>query len=63
MAFKKKSLLFELMGLDAREDLLGLSNEEQTLQTHIKGDIAYLSFFGRDFLETKFSAFVCEGGR
>ena len=30
LAFSKKSLLFELLGLDAREDLLGLSHEEQT---------------------------------
>ena len=39
--FRKKSLLFELLGLDAREDLLGLSHEEQTCRTQIKGDIAH----------------------
>ena len=43
MAFRKKSLLFELLGLDAREDLLGLSHEEQTHCTQIKGDIAHLA--------------------
>ena len=31
MAFKKKSLLSELLGLDAKEDILGLSHEEQAL--------------------------------
>ena len=29
LAFGKKSLLFELLGLNAREELLGLSNEDQ----------------------------------
>ena len=28
LAFRKKNLLTELMGLDAREELVGLSNEE-----------------------------------
>ena len=31
LAFKKKSLLSELLGLDAKEDILGLSHEEQAL--------------------------------
>ena len=35
LAFWKKSLLSELLGLDAREDLLGLSHEEQTRRTQI----------------------------
>ena len=29
LAFRKNNLLTELMGLDAREELLGLSNGEQ----------------------------------
>jgi len=29
LAFRKKNLLTELMGFDAREELLGLSHEEQ----------------------------------
>ena len=29
LAFRKKSLLSELLGLDAREEFLGLSNEDQ----------------------------------
>ena len=30
LTFRKKCLLFELLGLDAREDLLGLSQKDQT---------------------------------
>lgn len=36
LAFRKKSLLFELLDLDAREDLLGLSSKEQICRTQIK---------------------------
>ena len=43
MAFRKKCLLSELLGLDAKEDLLGLSQEEQTCCIQIKGDIAHLA--------------------
>ena len=43
LAFSKKSLLSELLGLDAREDLLGLSHEDQICHTQIKGDIAHLA--------------------
>ena len=39
LAFRKKNLLTELMGLDAREELLGLSNEEQSRCLQLKGDI------------------------
>ena len=39
LAFRKKYLLSELMGLDAKEELLGLSNEEESRQTQVKGDI------------------------
>ena len=31
LAFKKKSLLSELLGWNAKEDILGLSHEEQAL--------------------------------
>ena len=41
LTFRKKSLLSELLGLDARENLLGLSHEEH--HTQIKGDIAHLA--------------------
>ena len=39
LAFRKKNLLTELMGLDARKELLGLSNEEQLCRIQLKGDI------------------------
>ena len=43
MAFRKKNLLTELMGLDAREELVGLSNEEQICRLQLKGDIEQLA--------------------
>ena len=36
---EKKNLLTELMGLDAREELPGLSNEEQLRHIQLKGEI------------------------
>ena len=39
LAFRKKNLLTELMGLDVREELVGLSNEEQICRLQLKGDI------------------------
>ena len=41
--FRKKNLLTELMGLDAREELAGLSNEEQIRRLQLKGDIEQLA--------------------
>ena len=35
LAFRKKSLLSELLGLDAKEDLLGLSQDDQTRRIQI----------------------------
>ena len=43
MAFKKKNLLIELMGLDEREELVGLSDEDQICHLQIKGDIDQLA--------------------
>ena len=43
LAFRKKCLLSELLGLDAKEDLSGLSLEDQTCCTQIKGEIAHLA--------------------
>ena len=40
---KKKKLLTELMGLDAREELLGLSGEDQLRRIQLKGDIEQLA--------------------
>ena len=49
MAFRKKSLLFELLGLDAREEFLGLSNEDQNRRIQIKGDIEHLASMEETF--------------
>ena len=43
LAFRKKILLTELMGFDAREELLGLSNEEQLRRIQLKGDVEQLA--------------------
>ena len=43
LAFRKKNLLTELMDLDAREELLGLSNKDQLLHIQLKGDIEQLA--------------------
>ena len=39
----KKKLLTELIGLDAREELLGLSGEDQLRRIQLKGDIEQLA--------------------
>ena len=49
LAFRKKSLMFELLGLDAKEELLGLSHEEQSRQTQVKGDIEVLATMEETF--------------
>ena len=41
LAFRKKKLLTEMMGLDAKEELLGLSNEDQIRRIQLKGDKAF----------------------
>ena len=43
LAFRKKNLLTELMGLDAREESVGLSNEDQHRRIRLKGDIEHLA--------------------
>ena len=43
LAFRKKCLLSELLGLDAREDLSDLLQEEQTCRIQIKGEIAHFA--------------------
>ena len=49
MAFRKKSLLSKLLGLDAREEFLGLLNEEQNHRIQIKGDIEHLASMDETF--------------
>ena len=41
--------MFELLGLDAKEELLGLSHEEQSRQTQVKGDIEVLATMEETF--------------
>ena len=43
LAFREKNMLTELMGLDAREELVGLSNEEQIRRLQLEGDIEQLA--------------------
>ena len=43
LAFRKKNLLTELMGLDDREESVGLSNEVQICRVQLKGDIEHLA--------------------
>ena len=63
LIFRKKNLLTELMGLDAREESVGLLNEDQNRRIQLKGDIEHLASLKGNFLVTKVSCFVCEGGR
>ena len=43
LALRKKILLTDLMGLDAREELLGLSSEDQLCRIQLKGEIEQLA--------------------
>ena len=43
LAFRKKNKLTELMGLDAREELVGLSNKDESRRLQLKGDIEHLA--------------------
>ena len=43
MAFRKKNMLTELMGLNAREELVSLSNGEQIRRLQLEGDIEQLA--------------------
>ena len=62
LAFKKKNKLTELMGLDAREELVGLSNEDQIWRLQLKGDIKQLASLEEISLRQKSQAlFVKEG--
>ena len=59
--FRKKSL-FELLGLDAMEELLGLLHKEQSRQTQIKGDIEFLSSLEETFWRQKSRALYVKEG-
>ena len=45
LAFRKKKLLTEMMGLHVKEELLGLSNKDQIHHIQLKGDIEQLASF------------------
>ena len=62
LAFKKKYLLSELLGLDAKEELLGLSNVEESRQTQVKGDIAALVALEETFWRQKSRALYVKEG-
>ena len=62
LAFRKKCLLTELMGLDAKEDLQGLSNEEDSHRSQVKRDIAALATLEETFLRQKSRALYVKEG-
>ena len=61
LAFKK-CLLSELLGLDAKEDILGLSLEDQARQTQVKGEIEVLASLEETFWRQKSRAFCTING-
>ncbi|KAK4605921.1 hypothetical protein RGQ29_000274 [Quercus rubra] len=62
LAFRKKSLWFELLGLDAISEVWNLSNEEQSRRIQIRGDIEYLTSLEEIFWRQKSCVlFVKEG--
>ena len=56
LVFRKKNLLTELKGLDAREELVGLLNDEQIRQIQLKGDIKQLASLEEISWRQKFRA-------
>ena len=62
MTFKKKSLLSELLGLDAKEDILGLSHEDQARRTQVKGEIEVLASMKETFWRQKSRALYVKEG-
>ena len=62
LAFRKKCLLAELMGLDAKEEFLGLSNAEQSHRTQVKGDIVALVALEETFWRQKSRALYVKEG-
>ena len=62
LAFRKKCLLAELMGLDAKEELRGLFNEEDSCRSQVKGDIAALATLEETFWRQKSCALYVKKG-
>ena len=62
LAFRKKNLLTELMGLDASEELVGLSNEEQIHRLQLIGHIEQLASLEEiSWRQKSWALFVKEG--
>ena len=64
-SFRKKCFFFfflELIGLDAKGELLGLSYEEQSRQTQFKGEIEMLVALEESFWRQKFRALYVKEG-
>ena len=62
LAFRKKNLLTELMDFDAREESVGLLNEDQIRRIQLKGGIEHLASLKEIFWRQKSCAlFVKEG--
>ena len=62
LAFRKKCLLAKLMGLDAKEELWGLSIEEDSHRTQVKGDIVALAALEETFWRQKSCALYVKEG-
>ena len=62
LAFKKKCLLLELLGLDAKEDILGLLLEDQARRTQVKGEIEVLASLEETFWRQKSHALFMKEG-
>ena len=62
LAFRKKNLLTELMGLDVREESVGLLNEDQNRSIQLKGDIEHLASLEEiSWRQKSFALYVKEG--
>ena len=62
LAFRKKCLLAELLGLDAKEEMRGLSKEEESCRTQVTGDIAALAALEETFWRQKSHALYVKEG-
>ena len=62
MAFRKKNMLTMLMGLNAREELVSLSNEEQIRRLQLEGDIKqFASLEETSWKQKSWALYVKEG--
>ena len=62
LAFRKKNMLTKLMGLNAREELVSLSNEEQIRRLQLEGDIEqFASLEETSWKQKSWALYVKEG--